>query len=410
MSTLSLVAPKIRLPDGDKLKGVSIMAWIALIASTAVLYWIYDGYGRFLQFAVGARNLLPRRTPEPSGDEPEWPDMTVLLTVHNEEAVVAARVDNILACDYPADRVNVLVASDGSTDRTNEIVQGYQDERVRLFESPGVGKTGTQNEALKRVNSDVVVFTDADIVFDSEFLKRVAIRFRNPSVGAVDGRLQYTRESADTTNTNQGRYWNYEMKLRLLESQLGWLAVVAGACFAVRRELLQHMDPSIGEDCIVPLDVVQQGYLVVHEPAALACDEFEEGTGITLRRRIRQTLRNWQGTWSRPALLNPLRHPWYSLALWSHKLLRWLSPVFLLVALFSSCWLLVTVPDAFSVAAALPYLGLFCMAGLGWLATRWGRRIPGTGFAFSFLLANTAFLVGVTRATVGSRVHSYRNA
>ena len=129
----------------------------------------------------------------------------------------------------------------------------------------------------------------------------------------------YSQNAADANTTSQGFYWNYEMKVRHLESQLGWLAVVAGASFAVRRELLQTMDPSIGEDCIVPLDVVQQGYLVVHEPLAKAFDEFEEGSGITLRRRIRQTLRNWQGTWSRPALLNPLLHPWYALALWSHS-------------------------------------------------------------------------------------------
>lgn len=389
------------------------MAWIALAASTAVLYWIYDGYGRFLQLVLALHKAV-RRAPEvpaKNGEHSsELPDMTVLLTVHNEQDVVAARVANILACDYPADRLSVFVASDGSTDQTNNTVRSISDQRVHLFESPGLGKTGTQNEALKKINSDVVVFTDADIVFEPQFLRRVAARFCDPKVGAVDGRLQYTDRRTDSTNSNQGRYWNYEMKVRLLESQLGWLAVVAGACFAVRRELLQPMDPSIGEDCIVPLDVVQQGHLVVHEPAAVAFDEFEEGTGLTLRRRIRQTLRNWQGTWSRPSLLNPLRHPWYSLALWSHKLLRWLSPVFLLIALFSSCWLLITVPDALSVAAALPFIGLFCMAGLGWLTAHSKRRIPGTGFAFSFLLANTAFLVGIMRATVGSRIHSYRNA
>lgn len=390
------------------------MAWIALVLSTAVLYWIYDGYARFLSLCLAVRQLLDRFRPltqiAHSEPEPLWPEMTVLLTVHNEEAVVEARIKNLFACDYPADRLRILIASDGSTDRTNEIVGSFDDDRVSLFESPGLGKTGTQNEALKRVNSDVVVFTDADIVFDKDYLTRTAIRFRDPKVGAVDGRLLYTTPAADATTATQGFYWKYELKVRDLESRLGWLAVVAGASFSVRRELLQPMDPSIGEDCIVPLDVVQQRHLVVHEPAAKAYNAFEEGAGITLRRRIRQTLRNWQGTWSRPRLLNPLRHPFYALSLWSHKLLRWLSPVFLLVALFSSCWLLVTVPSVYSIAAALPYLALFGMAGLGWLATVSGRRIPFTGIAFSFLLANTAFLVGIVTATLGRRIHSYKNA
>ncbi|HIK90951.1 MAG TPA: glycosyltransferase [Planctomycetes bacterium] len=386
------------------------MAWLLLAVSTAVLYWIYDGYGRFLQLCVAIRRAITRPGPSETDAQLPWPEMTVLLTVHNEEAVIQKRITNTLECDYPADRLKILVASDGSTDRTSEIVRSIADERVTLMETPGLGKTGTQNEALKTVNSDIVVFTDADIVFDGGFLQRVAERFHDPQVGAVDGRLMYAPNAADANTTSQGFYWNYEMKVRHLESQLGWLAVVAGASFAVRRDLLQTMDPSIGEDCIMPLDVVQQGYLVVHEPLAKAFDEFEEGSGITLRRRIRQTLRNWQGTWSRPALLNPLRHPWYALALWSHKLLKWLSPVFLLIALFASCWLLATVPSAFSIAAALPYLLLFGMAGLGWLATVFGFRIPGTGVAFSFLLANTAFLVGIVRATLGRRIHSYRNA
>lgn len=398
------------------------MAWIALAASTAALYWIYDGYGRFLRLAVALQKMFRSRSQSETARrdktafgtdstmEHEHPELTVLLTVHNEEEVISKRIHNLLESQYPADRLKVLIASDGSTDGTSSIVRNFNDDRVSLFESPGLGKTGTQNEALKQVTSDIVVFTDADIVFDPDFLQRIADRFRDPNVGSVDGRLLYAANPNDANTTSQGFYWNYEMTVRYLESQLGWLAVVAGASFAVRRELLKTMDPSIGEDCIVPLDVVQQGYLVVHEPDAKAFDEFEEGSGITLRRRIRQTLRNWQGTWSRPALLNPLRHPWYALALWSHKLMRWLSPVFLLVALCSSSWLLITVPTAFSFAAAAPYLALFGMAALGWLAAATGRRIPYTGVAFSFVLANTAFLVGIARAIVGRRVHAYKNA
>jgi cellulose synthase/poly-beta-1,6-N-acetylglucosamine synthase-like glycosyltransferase len=386
------------------------MAWMLLVGSTAALYWIYDGYVRCLQFAALLRRMVPRR---PAGDgtpEPRYPDMTVLLTVHNEAAVIERRLRNLLQCEYPADRLRILVASDGSTDATNQLVQQFPDDRVTLFESPGLGKTGTQNAALKRVNADVVVFTDADIEFDRLFLDRVALQFCDPGVGAVDGRLLYGINPSDATNGSQGRYWNYELKIRKLESELGWLAVVAGACFAVRRELIQPMESSIGEDCIVPLDVVQQGYRVVHDDQALAYDEFEEGNGITLRRRIRQTLRNWQGTWSRPALLNPLRHPCYAFALWSHKLLRWLSPVFLLIAMGSCGWLLATVPNIVSVAASLPYVGLTLLASLSVPATRLGWNIPGTHFAFSFLLANVAFLIGVLRATFGARIHAYKNA
>lgn len=392
------------------------MAWIALAVSTVALYWIYDGYSRFLTCCLFLKRLFAGgMQPSTHGDEPEWPEIAVLLTVHNEADVIVDRIRNLLNCTYPEGRFRIFVASDGSTDATNALVAGIDDSRITLFESPGLGKTGTQNQALKKINSDVVLFTDADIVFDQDFLVRVAERFRDSRVGAVDGRLLYSStgrgsvSSSDTT-ASQGFYWNYELKVRHLESQLGWLAVVAGACFAVRRDLLQPMDPSIGEDCIVPLDVVSQGFLVVHEPLAKAFDQFEEGSGITLRRRIRQTLRNWQGTWSRPSLLNPLRHPLYALALWSHKLLRWLSPIFLLIAAFASGWLLVSDPGIASAFAALPYVGLFVMAAIGCGPEDLSRRVPGTGVAFSFVLANTAFLIGIMRATLGRRIHSYKNA
>ena len=387
------------------------MLWLLTILATLILYWIYDGYGRCLQLLV----LLSRRNSEDCGncehiEDDCWPSVTVLLTAHNEEAVIRRRIENILRCDYPAGKLSVLIASDGSTDSTNSIVRSFSDRGVRLFESPGLGKTGTQNAAIRTIDSDLIAFTDADILFDADWCKQVAQRFRNPQVGAVDGRALYEAPTSDALQASQGFYWTYELKLRLLESQLGILAVVAGACFAIRRCLFVTMDPAIGEDCIVPLDVVTQGHLVVHEPLAIARFDSEEDSSITLRRRIRMTLRNWQGTWTRSHLLNPLRHPGYAFALWSHKLLRWLSPLFLATATVSSLLQLILAPSLMSTLLFAPFGGLFSLAGIGWLSARRRLRIPGTGAAYSFLVANVAFLIGIWRAVTGHRIHSYRNA
>ena len=169
------------------------------------------------------------------------------------------------------------------------------------------------------------------------------------------------------------------------------------------------MDPAIGEVCIVPLDIVSQGFLVVHEPRAIAHNTFETDTAVTLRRRIRMTLRNWQGTWTRSHLLNPFRHPGYAFALWSHKLLRWLSPVFLGMASLSSAAGLIQHQDAFTLAIFLPFAGLFLLAACGWLSSRRQIHLPAAGAAYVFLLANTAFLIGIWRAIIGHRIHSYRN-
>ena len=387
------------------------MLWILTLISSIILYWIYDGYGRCLQIL----NLLRRMTRAAdtkavSSIEQVWPTITILVTVHNEAAVIRARIENLLLCDYPADRFSIFVASDGSTDATNSIVKSFASDRVQLHESPGLGKTGTQNVAIRSIDSELVAFTDADIQFDPAWLKQIAGRFRDVRVGAVDGRLLYGSDATDAMQASQGFYWNYELKLRHLESQLGILAVVAGACFAVRRTLLLPMDPAIGEDCIVPLDVAMQGFRIVHEPLAKAFDSYEPDSAFTLRRRIRMTLRNWQGTWTRPQLLNPLRYPGFAFALWSHKLLRWLSPFFLAMATCSSLAMVVLQPGLVSSAIFAPFGLLFVLAACGWLSLRRRFRVPGAGTAYSFVLANTAFLIGIWRAVTGHRIHSYRNA
>ena len=388
-----------------------MVLWAITLISTAILYWIYDGYGRALFLVNGIRIAL--RGPTTLAAEQaacvELPSITVLLTVHNEAAVIRTRIENILDCEYPSRLLSVVVASDGSTDDTNAIIRSFRDRGVILHESPGLGKTATQNTAINAIVSDVIVFTDADATFDSQFLNIIARKFHDPTVGAVDGRYLYSSQPTLDVQACQGYYWNYELRLRYLESQIGILAVVAGACFAVRRSLFLPMDPAIGEDCIVPLDVVAQGFRVVHEPTARAWVRMDDDTDMTSRRRIRMTLRNWQGTWTRSELLNPFRSPGYAFALWSHKLLRWLSPVFLASATLASAVLLATQPSFITAVAFMPFAMLFALAAFGRFALHRSIRIPVAGTAYSFVLANTAFLIGVWRAITGHQIRAYRN-
>ena len=388
-----------------------MVLWAITLISTAILYWIYDGYCRALFLMNGIRKAFCRST-RPSAEQfsdADLPSITVLLTVHNEAAVIRTRIENILQCEYPPERLSVVVASDGSTDDTNTIIRSFCDRGVRLHESPGLGKTATQNTAINTISSELIVFTDADVTFEPVFLNIIARKFQVPTVGAVDGRQLYSSQPTLAVQTCQGYYWNYELRLRNLESQLGILAVAAGACFAVRRSLFRTMDPAIGEDCIVPLDVVAQGYLVLHEPTARAWVRMDDDNAMTSRRRIRMTLRNWQGTWTRSELLNPLRSPGYAFALWSHKLLRWLSPVFLASATVSSTLLVATQPSLITMAACMPFAMLFALAACGRFTLHRSIRIPGAGTAYSFVLANTAFLIGVWRAITGHQIHAYRN-
>ncbi|MEW5725539.1 MAG: glycosyltransferase [Thermodesulfobacteriota bacterium] len=375
-----------------------VVFWVSLGA----LYYIYDGYLRLLSLWSLCRGTAPG----PAGRSGPPPRLTVLLTVHNEAEAVIGRIENILANDYPAESLEVLVASDGSTDGTDDLVTGFGDPRVRLFRTEGrLGKSETQKQALLHAAGEIIVFTDAGTVFARDFLAKVVQAFADPRVGGVDGHLLIISDPQSCVSASQGLYWRRELRMRRLESDLGFLAVASGACLAVRREYLRPLPEDVGEDCVVPLDVVGQGARMVHAEEALAYDTMNGETAGEFRARVRMTHRNVLGTWRYRKLLNPLTRPGYALALWSHKMMRWMSPLFLVGLTIAACWL---AGRSLFYTLSAAGLALFYIAGLlGCLASRRGARIPVAGTIFSFLLANLGFAYGLARALSGGRVTGY---
>ena len=293
----------------------------------------YSFYGYRLVLKLGVRLASANRPAENFNASPDTqPRVTVLLTVHNEESVVGSRLDNLLTQDYRSDLLNILIVSDHSNDGTEGIVRSYckQNSNIELYLAQNEigGKTAAQNEAIPHVYSDLLVFTDANITFEPDFVSKVVKSFDDQNVGAVDGRLIF-RKSDGAISESHGYYWSYELDLRELESQLGLMAVSSGATLAIRRNLFRDMANWVGEDCIVPLDIIRQGYRVVHNKNALAYETVPKDFSSELKARVRMTLRNWQGTWAYKDLLNPCRNFRYSFSLWSHKLLRWLTPYFI---------------------------------------------------------------------------------
>ncbi len=380
---------------------------ILFCLSMFFLYYIYDGYLRFLQLAGMLFSNKEKRY-----EHADLPPLTVLLTVCNEAGEIAERICNILDTDYPKDKLQILVASDGSNDGTEEIVAGMAEkcanERVQLYRSGArLGKTETQNRAMALATGEIIVFTDAGTRFRRDFLNRIAAPFAAPDVGAVNGHLLFLQDFQSGIAASQGYYWSYELRLRQAESRLAILAVVSGACTAIRKSLFRPMNPTIGEDCVLPLEVAMNGYRVVHAQDAIAVDRMDRDAKGEFRARVRMTLRNWQGTWAYPHLLNPLRHPGYALALWSHKILRWLSPFFLLTA--ALCAVAGAALDMQSMKIATAFAGAFVLAAaIGWQSEKGNFNMPGTGAIYSFLLANAGFLVGVIKALRGTRVSGYR--
>lgn len=391
-----------------------VLAMIVFWLSLLLLAHAYGGY------AVLLRGLAARR-PAAGGVCPPAktaPHVSVLLTVYNEKEHILPRLENLLAQDYPRERLEIVVASDGSDDGTDRLVTefaaNHPEVALRLIPVVGrEGKSGAQNHAVPELAGEIVVLTDAAARFVPEFISRIVAPFADPAVGCAVGRVAF---ADDDTAVSRGirRYWRSEMALRAAESHLGILAVASGQAMAFRRNLFRPLPLHVGDDCIIPLDVVDAGARVVHVHDAVTHDETETGIGGEFRARARMTARNWTGTWRHPRLLSPLAHPGYAFALWSHKLLRWLSPVLLM--LFGIAALVLADRPFYGVVAGLSVAGLLLAVG-GWLGERRsarGRpvpRFPGQGltqFAFAFLLAQIGFLWGLWIATRGRRIRAYK--
>ena len=366
-------------------------------ASLALLVYVYAGYPATLA-ALGRRR--PRLTPPP--DDTPLPSICLVISAHNEEAVIRAKIENSMAQEYEG-RMAIVVASDGSTDRTDAIAREYHDHGVELFHWPARrGKSAVLNDVLRARREDVVVFTDANALFAPHAVARVAEPFRHPSVGCVVGELKYTR---DTSSVGQGEslYWRYESLVKTLESRIASVLVANGAMFAARRALLRELYLDVANDFQIPFDVAGRGAGVVYQPAAVAVERTAELWEEEFGRKVRIVLRGITGFSRLHRRMGALR-AWQFV---SHKLLRWSAGALLLVLLASSAALAGTSPW-FAAFLALQ-LACYAAAGAGWLLRR--RSVPRVLYVpFYFTMVNAAAMVALARFVAGGRQAMWEKA
>jgi cellulose synthase/poly-beta-1,6-N-acetylglucosamine synthase-like glycosyltransferase len=334
------------------------------------------------------------------------PSVSIIVAVHNEQETIAGKLQDCLALLYPHDSLEIIVASDASNDRTKEIVNAFsaRDSRIQWIGSDSrLGKSGIQNLAATQARGELFLFTDAGTGMPPGVLQTMVNDLADPGVGLVTATVLFG-EPETAVEKGQGFYWRYELFLRAGESDLGMLATGSGQALLVRRALFRPLPACYGDDCIMPLDVRLQGYRVVQDRNAIVFDTMPHSIEGELGARIRMTARNWAGTLSRPAILNPLQFPLTALGLVSHKLLRWLTPFFLGVILLSNALLALK-----GVAIALLWLqtGFYLSAFIGWVLVRTQRRAWIFAYPFSFCLANVGFLMGMIKAFRNQKIVAY---
>jgi glycosyltransferase involved in cell wall biosynthesis len=365
---------------------------ILFCACLVAVAYVYFGYPILLRTGIlGQRVPLVRGNGQPS--------LSIIVAAHNEESTIEAKLKCLLESDYPRERIEILIGSDGSSDRTEEIVRPYAGEGVRLISFLRQrGKSATQNSLAAVASGEILLFTDADSLFPPCALPYIVENFADPRVGLVTAHARYCNANETNIAHNESLYLRYDTWLREQESERGILAMASGSLFAMRRSLWRPLDPALGDDFVLPLEAARAGFRNVIDTRVTAVTRLaQDGCSAMLRMKVRIISKDFRALLAHRELLNPLKHGAFAVGILSHKLLRWLVPYFLLALLASNCRLLDR--PFFGVFLALQ-AAFYALALLGFLGRNRKGRFPWS-IPMSFCLVNLAALLGAVKCLAG---------
>jgi cellulose synthase/poly-beta-1,6-N-acetylglucosamine synthase-like glycosyltransferase len=367
------------------------MKWVFGL-SLAMIAYAYFGYPLwlFLRTRLRSRPIRPA---------PIFPFVSIVLAVHNEEKVLPAKLRNLAKLNYPEDRFEVVVISDGSTDGTNRILEANLEKHLRVIISPAhEGKACALNHGIQAAQGQIIVFTDARQIIEPEAVRCLVANFADPTVGCVSGELMLGRRTTGAAADGVGYYWNLEKKIRQWEGVTGSVIGATGALYAVRKQLLVPLPPAtILDDLFIPLHVARQGGRVIFEPGARAWDSPATSLKHEFRRKVRTLTGNYQLLRLAPWVLtraNPVRIEFIS-----HKLLRLLVPFALLAFLVSS----VLLQGVFYELCVGFQLVFYALGALGFFRPKSGFIGRLANVAMTFLMLNTAAAVAFVHFVTGKK-------
>ena len=359
-----------------------------------VIFWLCTAamFHTYIFYPLSLRLFRRRFAKPPDMRERDWPSVAILIPAYNEERVIAQKVENALALDYEPEKLEVLVGSDGSTDRTSEIVRAIRDSRLRLIELPGrSGKSGVYNRLVEETAADILVFSDANVLLDGAALRMAVRHFADPRVGVVGGGKYIVVPRGSESVRGEAAYGRYENWLRTRESEVGGMSGALGSFMAVRREIYRgYSRGSINDDTVPSIWATLAGYRNVHEPAAKAFEESGRSVAEEFRRRIRIGAGNFQTFFRYARVLNP-RHGVAAYTFFSHKVLRWKFPSMMIVAFVCNLFLL---SDPFYRVLFFLQLAFYAAALLGGLLDLLRWRVPLISAIYHFVALNLALLLG----------------
>lgn len=292
------------------------MSLAVLASSAALIVWTYVGFP-----AVTLVRAAVRPRPHRSGNFEE--PVSVVIAAHNEEQHIGRKLESVLAQDYPADRLSIVVAADGCSDATEEVVSGYADRGVRLLALPRVGKAAALNAAVAASEGSVVVFSDANSILAPDSIRHLVRPFADPQVGGVAGDQRYLPDNDPAKATGGERsYWSLDRMMKRAQSRAGNVISATGALYAIRRDLFTPVAEGVTDDFFTSTGVITAGRRLVFADDAAVYEEVASSGSAEYARKVRVMTRGLRGVWLRRELLDPRRQGFFAVQLFSHKVLR----------------------------------------------------------------------------------------
>ena len=359
---------------------------ILFLACALILLYTYFGYILLIQLLGAIRPSMPK-------NRNSWtPTVSFIIAARNEEKHIQQKLQNTLNLDYPAEKLEIIIASDASDDDTETIAAKYSDRGVKVVRlQKRAGKTAAQNAAVRQASGEILIFSDATTHYRPDVLRRLLEMFDpEGQVGCVCGHLTY-QEDADERYEEQRYYWNREVNLRIMESRLGFIPGVAGCIYAVRKSAYVFLEPYAVSDFLQPLAIGYRDLRVIYQPAAVAIEQRSPDLITDFHRRRRTIARALNGLVRNTHYINPFKNKFRAIQIFSHKVLRWFSPFFLILLVITAQYL--DLPGL--GLALLTLLCILILTGIVGIAVRnypLGRWLRAPAF---FLLANVSSILAV---------------
>ena len=368
---------------------LKILFWATLL----IVFYTYIGYGILLYIIIRLKRLLKGAPLQPAmpADE-DLPTMTLMICAYNEEDVVEEKMANTLALDYPKDKFRIMWVTDGSNDRTNELLKAYPEVDI-VFSPERKGKTAALKHGLRELKTRYVAFTDANTMINSGALREIARLFSDPTVGCVSGEKRVAaRKAGEMAAEGEGLYWKYESTLKRWDSELYSAMGAAGELYAIDPKLCREVpDEALLDDFMLSMYVVQAGKRIAYTPDAFAREYGSANLHEESKRKRRIAAGGLQSIWWLRSMLNPLKQPLVTFQYVSHRVLRWsITPIAMILLLLVNIALVVMGAGTFYTVMLILQAIFYLMAFAGWLQNRIGykNKLLYTAYYFVFMNFN----------------------